>query len=87
MRARLPWLVSFLLLTIGGLVTLSLTRGQDRDGTVPHVSAPAVEALAFDPQTSGGLLAAVSPHLAGDLWEPIGRVVAGPPGVHLRWGD
>src|SRR5438270_189521 len=47
----------------------------------------AVQAVAFDPPTSGGLLAAVSPQLAGHLWEPIGRVVAGPPSVHLRWGD
>ena len=56
------------------------------EGHVLSDAPPAVDALAFDPQTSGGLLAAVSPHLAGDLWEPVGRVLAGPPGVHLRWG-
>jgi selenide,water dikinase len=57
------------------------------DGHVLSDAPPAVEALAFDPQTSGGLLAAVSPQFAAELWEPVGRVVAGPPGVHLRWGD
>lgn len=55
------------------------------EGHVVSDAPPAIEALAFDPQTSGGLLAAVSPQYAGDLWEAVGRVVAGPAGVHLRW--
>jgi selenide,water dikinase len=52
----------------------------------------AIEALAYDPQTSGGLLAAVAPHVADGAdtnglatagFVPIGRVHAGPPGVRL----
>jgi selenide,water dikinase len=46
----------------------------------------AVEALMYDPQTSGGLLAAVDPDVVaslGDGFTPIGRVEAGPPGVTL----
>jgi selenide, water dikinase len=47
----------------------------------------ALEALALDPQTSGGLLVAVSPddaqYLAVDGWWEIGEVVDGPPSVHL----
>ena len=43
---------------------------------------PALEALAYDPQTSGGLLAAVDPVIVGDLvgerassgWAPVGRL-------------
>ena len=48
---------------------------------------PALEALAIDPQTSGGLLVAISPadaqYLAADGWWEIGEVVAGPASVHL----
>ena len=53
-----------------------------------EVDAP-VEALAFDPQTSGGLLAAVPPAVAADPglaaagFVPIGHVGTGPASVHL----
>ena len=58
----------------------------------PHVvsSAPAaLEALAFDPQTSGGLLASLAPAAARDPrlaeagFAPIGEVVDGPARVQL----
>lgn len=44
----------------------------------------AVEALAYDPQTSGGLLAAVAPaHLPLDGFTVVGEVVGGPLSVEL----
>jgi selenide,water dikinase len=50
--------------------------------------APAVEAICFDPQTSGGLLAALEPSAASSAEAAgfilIGEVVAGPAGVSLR---
>ena len=56
-------------------------------GALVSRAAEALEALAVDPQTSGGLLAAVSPHLAaalvGDGWWKVGDVVDGPPRVEL----
>ncbi len=46
-----------------------------------------VQALAYDPQTSGGLLAAVDPGVVEELgaagFVPIGHVTDGPPGVTL----
>lgn len=49
---------------------------------------PAGEALCFDPQTSGGLLAAVEPAAADELlgrdgWWQVGQMAAGEPGVLL----
>ena len=46
---------------------------------------PAFEALCLDPQTSGGLLAAVHPSVAGRLegFTVVGEVLAGPAAVEL----
>lgn len=44
---------------------------------------PAVEALAFDPQTSGGLLAAVAPDAVPAGFSVVGRVASGPATVRL----
>jgi selenide,water dikinase len=56
-------------------------------GRVRSSVTAAREALAFDPQTSGGLLATVDPGALGDLtragFAAVGRVEAGPPGVLL----
>ncbi len=57
------------------------------DGRVVSRAQPAIEALAYDPQTSGGLLCAVAPEAADALaeagFELVGHVAAGPPGVVL----
>jgi selenide,water dikinase len=57
-------------------------------GRIESATTEPLEALAFDPQTSGGLLAAVEPgavpRLADAGFAPIGRVAAGDPGVTLR---
>ena len=59
------------------------------EGRVDSSAPAAFEALAYDPQTSGGLLASVAPSaaddpgLAGAGFVTVGRVVEGPPGVRL----
>lgn len=64
---------------------------RNRDYLAGHLdsTAPAGhEAICFDPQTSGGLLAAVDPGAAADLLDSgfwrVGDVVAGDPAVVLR---
>lgn len=66
--------------------------GRNRELAGAHVElgpgiTAADEALVFDPQTSGGLLAAVAPGDAARLvrrgWAEVGRVVAGDPAVRL----
>jgi len=58
------------------------------EGRVTSSAPAAVEALCYDPQTSGGLLAAVAPEAAaalaaGGLFTTVGEVAAGPAGVAL----
>jgi selenide, water dikinase len=56
-------------------------------GHLSSVAEPSLEALAIDPQTSGGLLVSVHPDdaglLAGNGWWEVGEVVPGPPMVTL----
>ncbi len=56
-------------------------------GHLESTAAPGPEALCFDPQTSGGLLAAVTPDAAGQLLDEgfwhVGEVEAGEPGIVL----
>jgi selenide,water dikinase len=58
------------------------------DGHLVSTASPAGEALAFDPQTSGGLLAAVDPAAVDGLsatgFVPVGTVGPGPARVVLR---
>ena len=63
------------------------TASTSRAGS-PAPALAALEALCYDPQTSGGLLAAVEPAAAGQLTQAgfaeIGQVEAGPAAVELR---
>jgi selenide,water dikinase len=67
---------------IAGMRRLNREAGE----RLQTLGAGVAEALCFDPQTSGGLLAAVDPAAAGDLdgWWRAGEVIAGEPGVELR---
>lgn len=57
------------------------------DGHVDGDADDVIQSLVYDPQTSGGLLAAVDPGVVGELTEagfvPVGRVTDGDPGVTL----
>ncbi|MEY2461849.1 MAG: selenide, water dikinase [Acidimicrobiaceae bacterium] len=55
------------------------------DGRVTSTATAAREAIAFDPQTSGGLLAAVDPAVVDELegFTMVGTVEVGGPGVRL----
>ena len=63
---------------------------RNRDYVAAHLdstASPEGEALCMDPQTSGGLLAAVDPAAArslGDDWWRVGEVSAGAPALVLR---
>lgn len=63
---------------------------RNRDYVAAHLTSTASadgEALCMDPQTSGGLLAAVHPSVVADLspmWWTVGEVAAGPASLVLR---
>jgi selenide,water dikinase len=61
---------------------------QHLEGKVTSSAPAALEALGYDPQTSGGLLAAVDADAAGPLRDAgftvVGVVEPGDPGVRLR---
>ncbi len=86
--ARLPLYDGALAAATAGVRTGGDPRNREHlDGrvTVGAGVAAALEALCYDPQTSGGLLAAVAPAAAEDLagFTVVGRVEAGPAGVRL----
>jgi selenide,water dikinase len=63
---------------------------RNRDYVAGHLQSSATaagEALCMDPQTSGGLLAAIDPAVLSslsDMWWPVGEVAAGDPAIVLR---
>jgi selenide,water dikinase len=79
---------------VGDAAAAGVRTGGDRrnrdylDGHLDSSADAAAEAICMDPQTSGGLLAAVHPELAAALtgqgWWRVGTVEAGDPAVVLR---
>jgi selenide, water dikinase len=87
--ARLPLYPGALAAAEAGVRTGGDARNRAHlEGRVVSSAPPAVEALAYDPQTSGGLLAAVDPADAEALtaagFVQIGQVLAGAAAVTLR---
>jgi selenide,water dikinase len=87
--SALPLIDGVLVAAEGG----TRTGGDERnrayvEGHVVLETTPALELVGFDPQTSGGLLAAVDPDAVDALapagFVPIGRVEPGPAAVTLR---
>ncbi len=85
---RLPLYAGALAAAERGVRTGGDARNREYLGQRVVSEAPeALDALCFDPQTSGGLLAAVTADAvaaieAAGFW-PIGRVESGPPGVRI----
>ena len=87
--ARLPLLDGVSALASAGVRTGGDARNREFVGNhVTVTSDEAAAAVGFDPQTSGGLLAAVEPTAVAELcaagFVEIGRVVDGPAGVMLQ---
>jgi selenide,water dikinase len=85
----LPLLDSVRDLAASGVRTGGDARNRDYAGDHVTITADdAAAAIGFDPQTSGGLLAAVEPSAADRLVDhgfcEIGRVLGGPAAVSLR---
>ena len=84
----LPLYAGALAAAEAGVRTGGDARNRDYLGSgLRSLARPALEALSLDPQTSGGLLAAVEPADAGTLlsqgWWDVGRVVAGEAAVEI----
>jgi len=87
---RLPFYDGALAAAAAGVRTGGDARNREhlagRLAVAPSV-APALEALCYDPQTSGGLLAAVAPGAVGGAEDAgfvaVGHVEVGPAGVRL----
>jgi selenide,water dikinase len=86
--ASLPLYAGALAAAEAGVRTGGDARNREHlEGRVRSTASPALEAIAFDPQTSGGLLAAVDPTdvpaLEASGFVVIGSVEAGTPAVSL----